>query len=972
MKLKLLLFVSIFFTGTVLAQIVVTQPQYATENDSIVIIFDATQPGAEELFNYTDTLYAHTGVTVDSLGKIKVWQYVIESWGNNLTQPKLERLGANLYKLTIGYPRTFYNVTSPNEKIIQICLVVRSADAKKQTRPDIFIDLYLDGINLVVQNPKVSVVYGDPLRSPAFVKEGETVEINVFAVEVETAVSSLNLFIDGTQVAQSNTNQLTYYFIHSSYSIGAHTVSVVGTDTSNRTDSTSFVMFVNPPIQNLPAPAGIEPGITYNGATSATLALFAPLKEFMYVIGDFNDWKVNTSYYMNKHEVTPDSVIWWINLSELSPATEYAFQYYVDGKIRTGDPYSQKILDPWNDRFISSTVYPSLKAYPGGKTSGLVSVLQTAQSAYPWVVTDFERPPKEKLVIYELLLRDFISPHSFQMLKDTLSYLKNLGVNAIELMPIMEFSGNNSWGYNPVYHTAVDKAYGPANTLKAFIDLCHQNGIAVILDMVLNHTENFSPLSMLWWDDVNNRPAENNPYLNIAATHPFSVFNDFNHESSATQYFVDRVNRYWLEEFKFDGYRFDLSKGFTQFNSGSNVDLWSQYDQSRIDILKRMADKIWEFDSTAYIILEHFAVNTEETVLANYGMMLWGNMNKQYNQSTMGYADNSNLIGASYKSRGWTVPHLVAYMESHDEERLMYKNIRWGNSTSGYNIKDTSTALNRIKLAAAFYFTIPGPKMIWQFGELGYDYSIFYDPVTQTVPEPYGTDYAKLSPKPIRWDFLNDPRRKNVYKVFQALIDLKTNYEAFNSTDFSFEVSDGYGKRLIIRHQTMDVVIVGNFYILPLNVTGNFTRTGWWYDFFSGDSIEVSNTSSAVPLGPGEFHIYTTVKLPTPEPGIVSNIQNEEVGTVTEFGLSQNYPNPFNPTTVIEYKILEPVNVSLKIYDLIGREIKTLVNQQQGNGIYKVRWLGDNNLGINVASGIYFYRIEAGSFSETRKMMLIR
>ncbi len=165
----------------------------------------------------------------------------------------------------------------------------------------------------------------------------------------------------------------------------------------------------------------------------------------------------------------------------------------------------------------------------------------------------------------------------------------------------------------------------------------------------------------------------------------------------------------------------------------TDVGVWGQYDQSRIDILTRMANKIWEIDSTAYVILEHFADNSEETVLANYGMMLWGNMNHQYNEATMGYS--SDLNGVSYKSRGWTVPHLVAYMESHDEERLMYKNIRFGNSAPTYNIKDTSVALNRIKLAAAFYFTIPGPKMIWQFGELGYDYSIFYDPATGTVPD---------------------------------------------------------------------------------------------------------------------------------------------------------------------------------------------------------------------------------------------
>jgi len=160
---------------------------------------------------------------------------------------------------------------------------------------------------------------------------------------------------------------------------------------------------------------------------------------------------------------------------------------------------------------------------------------QTGLSPYSWQITDFEKPPTEKLVIYELLIRDFLETHDYKTLRDTLSYLKSLGVNAIELMPVMEFSGNNSWGYNPIYHLAVDKYYGLTNDFKSFVDSAHANGIAVILDMVLNQCDNLSPLAMLYWDKANNRPAVNNPWLNPIATHPFNVFNDFNHESSAIQ-----------------------------------------------------------------------------------------------------------------------------------------------------------------------------------------------------------------------------------------------------------------------------------------------------------------------------------------------------------------------------------------------------------------------------------------------------
>ncbi|WP_243664309.1 alpha-amylase family glycosyl hydrolase [Rhodothermus marinus] len=93
-------------------------------------------------------------------------------------------------------------------------------------------------------------------------------------------------------------------------------------------------------------------------------------------------------------------------------------------------------------------------------------------------MTDFERPPAHELVIYELLIRDFVARHDYATLIDTLDYLERLGVNAIELMPVAEFDGNISWGYNPAFHLALDKYYGPADDLKRFVDECHRRGIA--------------------------------------------------------------------------------------------------------------------------------------------------------------------------------------------------------------------------------------------------------------------------------------------------------------------------------------------------------------------------------------------------------------------------------------------------------------------------------------------------------------
>lgn len=947
MKCKLYFLAFVFLPGFLFGQVVVTVPQYPTQSDSITIYFDATQPGAEELLNYTGTVYAHTGVNTN----FGSWQHVIGSWGNNQTQPALTRLGTNSYQLNIGYPRQFYSVTNPAEQISSLAIVFRSANGSQQTRPNIFIDLYLPGVTVVINNPNISLLFGDPLRSPAFALVNDTISVDLTAVEIGTLISDFRLYVNNNQVAQTITNQLNYNFIAAVHPAGANEFLAVAIDTAGQTDSTEFIIFINPSVENSPLPPGNEFGINYNSNSAATLVLFAPYKEFVYLLGDFNDWKVDTDYYMKKDVTDNDNVTWWITINNLTPGQEYAFQYLVDGGIRIADPYTDKVLDPWNDHFISNTTYPDLKPYPAGKTAEPVAVLQTNQTPYVWNVNDFQRPEKTDLVIYELLIRDFLAAHDYKTLIDTLNYLKTLGVNAIELMPVMEFEGNESWGYNPSFHFAVDKYYGPKNEFKRFVDSAHANGMAVILDIVLNHVFGQSPLVRLYWDAVNNRPAPNNPWFNVVSPNPvFSWGYDFNHESQITKDYIDRVNRYWIKEYKIDGFRFDFTKGFTNTPGDGG-----SYDQSRIDILKRMADKIWESDSTSYVILEHFAPNSEETILANYGMMLWGNINHEYNEASMGYS--SNLTGASYKSRGWTVPHLVSYMESHDEERLMYKNLQFGNSSGSYNIRNLATALERIKLTAAFYFLIPGPKMIWQFGELGYDISIDFP--------------CRVCNKPILWNYYSDNRRLNVYKVFSYLTNLKKNYEAFRSDDFTTSLS-GFGKRIQINHSTMNVNIFGNFNVNSINLSGNFQHTGWWYNYFSGDSINVTNILENFTLQPGEFYIYTSVKLPTPEPDIVNDIQKNDDVIATKFYLEQNFPNPFNPATSIKFHIKEQGFVSLKVFDLLGREIKTLINEDLSNGIYNVNWNGDNDFGEKVSSGIYFYRIEAGSYVNSLKMLLLK
>ena len=173
-------------------------------------------------------------------------------------------------------------------------------------------------------------------------------------------------------------------------------------------------------------------------------------------------------------------------------------------------------------------VYPSEEG-----ASGTVACVKINRDTYAW--TPFEMKNKDCPVIYEMLFGDYTATHDVAGALAKLDYLQTLGVNAVELMPIQEFDGNTSWGYNPNHYFALDKAYGTREQYKQFIDECHKRGIAVIVDVVYNHSTGASPLAKLYWNSTSNQTASNNPYFFVDAMHPFNVFHDINHSNAFVQ-----------------------------------------------------------------------------------------------------------------------------------------------------------------------------------------------------------------------------------------------------------------------------------------------------------------------------------------------------------------------------------------------------------------------------------------------------
>lgn len=843
MKLtKGILFILICFSGTtgLRGQLITADPPFPVQNGPVTITFDATQ-GNRGLMGFTGDVYAHTGVITTASTHGGDWKHA-PAWGDNSPKYKLERIQTNLYELKIEPSIDEYYGLDAGEKVLELAFVFRSADNSKEGKTesggDIFQPVYVEGLNVTIVMP---------VQRPSIVQTGDSIFIEADA----QLADSLLLYHNSELVKKTTDQTISDTLFVAEEGLGWIKV-IAKDDTSQVADSISYITRPDLVVEALPE--GVEDGINYMSDTSAALVLYAPGKSFVYVVGSFNDWELSNRYLM---KVTPDGSRFWLTIDSLEAGREYIFQYLVDGEFRIGDPYTEKVSDP-QDKFISEDTYPGLLPYPDGKTSGIASYLQTARPEYIWKNSEFTPPVVDELIIYELLIRDFIGKHDYKTLIDTIPYFKRLGVNAVELMPVNEFEGNSSWGYNTSHYFAPDKYYGPKEELQRFIDSCHSNGIAVILDIVLNHSFGQSPMVKLYWDGQNSRPAADNPWFNQTPKHEFNVGYDMNHESAATRYLVDRVLKYWLEEYRVDGYRFDLSKGLTQKNTLGDAGAMAKYDASRVAILKAYADSIWKVNPDAYVILEHFADNDEEQDLTDYGMLVWGNSQYNYARAGMGWNEDgkSDFSWGSYKTRGFSKPHLVTYMESHDEQRHMYDIMKWGNyKNPNYNVRENlEISLVRGELCAAFFFTLPGPKMLWQFGEMGYDYTLHYN-------------NDKLGPKPIRWDFLDNPNRQRLFQVYATLAHLKQSHPVFNTTDFSFDVADTL-KTIHLRGEEMDVTVIGNFDTYPKAIDPSFTRTGTWYDYFSGDSLVVSDVQMPIDLDKSEYRIYTTTRLETP--GMVS------------------------------------------------------------------------------------------------------
>ncbi|MDD4993785.1 MAG: alpha-amylase family glycosyl hydrolase [Paludibacter sp.] len=920
-KILTLLVVSIISTWC-WAQ-VTTNPTFITQTGgSFDIIFDASA-GSAGLKGLTTGIYAHIGVITSKSSSSSDWKYVLTSWPTSATDTKanttknmLTNIGTNLWRLSIGPNiQSFLGVPS-DESIKQIALVFRNADGSKTGKTasggDIFVNVYQSGLNVAFVSPAADGTI--------------TAGTNLTLKANSSVAAALQISVNGT-VIKSSTADSTSLTTSYAFNAASDYTLIASATVSNTTVYDTAYICVPAPVTTAARPAGLKDGINYIDNSTATLILYAPGKSNVFVIGDFNNWTQLNAYQLNK-----DGDYWWITLTGLTPGKMYAFQYLVDGTLKSSDPYTELVLDPWNDQWINQyySIFPNLKPYPVGKTDGLVATLQTAKTAYNWEIPSFNMPSRENVVIYELLLRDFTKEKSLEAAIAKLDYLKNLGITAVELMPIQEFDGNNSWGYNPNHYFAPDKAYGTPDMYKKFIDECHKRGMGVILDMVFNQASGTCPLALLYWDSANSRPAANNPYMNVTAPHPYSVYNDFNHSSTATKEYFKRVMQYWITEYKVDGYRMDLAKGFTQ-NVTTGEPAISNYDQSRVNNLTDYYNAAKSAKGDVMFILEFLGYgsnsdgNAEENKYASEGMYLWRNMNNAFSQSAMGYQSSSDFGGLVASPRNW-----VGYAESHDEERNFNKAKLYGNGTIA---TDSVTRISRVPLNIAFTTLVPGPKMIYEFGEMGYDYSI-------------NSNGGRTNEKQPAWGWLSLPQRKAAADASAKIITLRKMYPtAFTQGNFSYNIGINdwtSGRRIGLTHADLNMVVLGNFNTVAATAYPAFPSTGVWYNLLTGQPYAVSNPYAPITMQPGDLLVFTDrqINLPNAVSNPVADTDCKVYPTTTNGKVFITSSTAVRNTELynLQGSLIKAVNNSneMDVTNLSNGLYLLEVNTLQGKSIHKI------------------------------------
>ncbi|HEY4002248.1 MAG TPA: alpha-amylase family glycosyl hydrolase [Candidatus Xenobia bacterium] len=531
------------------------------------------------------------------------------------------------------------------------------------------------------------------------------------------------------------------------------------------------------------------------------LTLFAPYNRAASVAGDFSQWQ---DVPMKKG---PDGRF---RASFLLPDGRYEYRFKVRSKSWFFKPNEWvEIVDPY-----------ATAVDPTGK-SGILTIAggQHVVDSYCWKHDNVRSMPQNhQLVIYELHIGDFGG--SFAGTIDKLDYLSDLGINAIELMPVKDNPGQYSWGYNPRHFFAVDTNYGTSEDLKRLVDECHARGMRVFVDKVYNHAETGSPLAHIdhdYW--FRHEPKDKE----------FSWGPEFNCELwdeklgiwPARQFILDAIT-FWVREYHLDGIRYDATRQLDNF-----------------DAMRDFAAAAHEAagQKPFYNVAEHIP---QDPAITNFD----GPMDAAWHDSfyycilehmTKGMFDIERLksvIDGRREGFGAAI-NMVNYCSNHDHNHLLA-------DLGDHGVFDEA-AFTRRRQGAILCFTALGVPLLWMGEEFG--------------------EYSERNESGFKmhWDLLESPQGQSLHCFYQTLIRLRTTHPALqtDNIDFFYEHVDHRVLGYFRWAEELGIVVLANFSLdLVMADISNFPP-GCWLSPFDGNEREGSEQH--IQLRPLETRLWVSL-----------------------------------------------------------------------------------------------------------------
>ncbi len=613
-------------------------------------------------------------------------------------------------------------------------------------------------------------------------------------------------------------------------------------------------------------------------------------------------------------------------------------------------------------------------------------------------------------VFYEIFVRSFYDSNGdgigdLKGLIQKLDYLNDgnpatssdLGITGIWLMPISESPSYH--GYDVTNYRSIERDYGSLADFHALIDSAHARGIKVIIDFVMNHSSEFHP----WF--VNSASSPSSTYRNWYIwrdTNPgylgpwgqrvwhsrngayyFGLFwsgmPDLDYANEAVKNEMFDVAKFWLETMRADGFRLDAIKHL--FEDGTimeNVPATFEFLKTFRQFYKNVrpeamvVGEVWSgtdniapySDGTKVDFCFEFPLATAIINAVNAGQ-------------PSGIRNQMQAVLLSYPALQY-----APFLTNHDQDRVF--------GAFGQN-------LAKMKLAAAIYLTLPGIPFTYYGEEIGmigsgrdenkrtpmqWDSGANAGFTTRTPWYTINANYVTFNVQDMQAD------QNSLWHWYRKLIAARNEHEALRRGDYGTVSSDNGNLYAFARRTDNETIIVLHNLLnqglsnpaLTLVASRLSAGTHAVQEVISermAGTVLIDNAGGFTNWRPAVGLSAQGTAILRIDPAVATVVEAARSDPPAQFTLEQNYPNPFwlgaaslapsggNPSMTIRYTLPQTAVVKLTVFDMFGREIATLVNRMQTAGEYNLQWAPQN-----LASGVYWYRLQAGPFSATKKMLL--